>query len=213
MEKALNRGLHERSVNRVILDSRPVHSAIAHNEAIIDAQRKKPKVPVHAIVTAHNPMVRFIGSDNMQQNQEMFAVWLHTLAKWEQTTTPYLFTYAGYRPGPRTGRYALAGPANRGSVARQRALHPTTIFSFLRSRHIIETPSAKTQGVCMVSALYAVLGALLLIKFSFDVVRLRMQYRVSYGDGGFPNCKALSVSTATRLSTFRWHSFCCCLWR
>lgn len=93
VEKALNRGLHERSVNRVILDSRPVHSAIAHNEAIIDAQRKKPKVPVHAIVTAHNPMVRFIGSDNMQQNQEMFAVWLHTLAKWEQTTTPYLFLH------------------------------------------------------------------------------------------------------------------------
>ncbi|MGG1954754.1 DUF72 domain-containing protein [Enterobacter cloacae] len=93
VEKALNRGLHERSVNRVILDSRPVHSAIAHNEAIIDAQRKKPKVPVHAIVTAHNPMVRFIGSDNMQQNQEMFAVWLHTLAKWELTTTPYLFLH------------------------------------------------------------------------------------------------------------------------
>ncbi|MEG7492023.1 MAPEG family protein, partial [Enterobacter hormaechei] len=37
----------------------------------------------------------------------------------------------------------------------------------------------------MVSALYAVLGALLLIKFSFDVVRLRMKHRVSYGEGGF----------------------------
>lgn len=37
----------------------------------------------------------------------------------------------------------------------------------------------------MVSALYAVLSALLLIKFSFDVVRLRRQYRVAYGDGGF----------------------------
>lgn len=37
----------------------------------------------------------------------------------------------------------------------------------------------------MVSALYAVLCALLLIKFSFDVVRLRRQYRVAYGDGGF----------------------------
>ncbi len=35
----------------------------------------------------------------------------------------------------------------------------------------------------MVSALYAVLSALLLMKFSFDVVRLRMQYRVAYGDG------------------------------
>lgn len=37
----------------------------------------------------------------------------------------------------------------------------------------------------MVSALYAVLGALLLLKFSVDVVRLRTQYRVAYGDGGF----------------------------
>lgn len=92
-EKALNRGLHARSVNRVILDSRPVHSAVAHNEAIIDAQRKKPKVPVHAIITASNPMVRFIGSDNMQQNQALFAVWLQTLAKWEQTATPYLFLH------------------------------------------------------------------------------------------------------------------------
>ncbi|APZ07011.1 MULTISPECIES: MAPEG family protein [Kosakonia] len=37
----------------------------------------------------------------------------------------------------------------------------------------------------MVSALYAVLGALLLVKFASDVIRLRMQYRVSFGDGGF----------------------------
>ncbi len=37
----------------------------------------------------------------------------------------------------------------------------------------------------MVSALYAVLSALLLMKSLFDVVRLRMQYRVAYGDGGF----------------------------
>ncbi|MBW7983322.1 MAPEG family protein [Enterobacillus tribolii] len=37
----------------------------------------------------------------------------------------------------------------------------------------------------MVSALYVVLGALLLIKLSLNVVKLRVQYRVSYGDGGF----------------------------
>lgn len=54
----------------------------------------------------------------------------------------------------------------------------------------------------MVSALYAVLGALLLIKFSFDVVRLRMQYRVSYGDGGFSELQSAIRSTATRSSTF-----------
>ena len=37
----------------------------------------------------------------------------------------------------------------------------------------------------MVSALYVVLGAVLLVKLSLDVVKLRMQYRVAYGDGGF----------------------------
>lgn len=92
-EQQLNRGLHERGVNRVILDSRPVHSAIPHSEAIIDAQRKKPKVPVHAVVTANNPMVRFIGSDNMAQNRELFAVWLKALPQWCVNTTPYLFLH------------------------------------------------------------------------------------------------------------------------
>ncbi|MFS2225513.1 MAPEG family protein [Pantoea sp. B65] len=37
----------------------------------------------------------------------------------------------------------------------------------------------------MVSALYVVLGALFLIKFSIEVIRLRRQYRVAHGDGGF----------------------------
>lgn len=92
-EQAFNRGLHQRGVNRVILDSRPVHSATPSNEAIRDAQRKKPKVPVHALVTANNPLVRFIGSDDMQQNQVFFDIWLKTLSKWAQSTTPYLFLH------------------------------------------------------------------------------------------------------------------------
>jgi uncharacterized protein YecE (DUF72 family) len=29
----------------------------------------------------------------MQQNQQMFAVWLQKLAIWQQTTTPYLFLH------------------------------------------------------------------------------------------------------------------------
>lgn len=36
----------------------------------------------------------------------------------------------------------------------------------------------------MISALYVVLAAVLLIKLSFDVVRLRMEYRIATGDGG-----------------------------
>lgn len=52
----MNRGLHQRGVNRVILDSRPVHAAMPHSEAVRLAQRKKPKVTVHALVTAQHPM-------------------------------------------------------------------------------------------------------------------------------------------------------------
>ncbi|PHM27733.1 MAPEG family protein [Xenorhabdus budapestensis] len=37
----------------------------------------------------------------------------------------------------------------------------------------------------MISSLYIVLGALLVIKLSFDVIKLRTQYRVTSGDGGF----------------------------
>ncbi|AWK14698.1 MAPEG family protein [Candidatus Fukatsuia symbiotica] len=37
----------------------------------------------------------------------------------------------------------------------------------------------------MVSSFYVVLGAILLLKLSLDVVKLRNQYRVTYGDGGF----------------------------
>ncbi|WLI76072.1 DUF72 domain-containing protein [Kosakonia sp. H02] len=92
-EKALNQGLHARNINRVILDSRPVHSARPHSVVIREAQRKKPKVPVHALLTAHHPMVRFIGSDDMQQNRQLFNVWLNKLPEWEKTTTPYLFLH------------------------------------------------------------------------------------------------------------------------
>ena len=92
-EQQLNRGLHQRNVNRVILDSRPVHSAVARSPSMIEAQKKKPKVPVHALVTAHNPMVRFIGSDDMTQNRELFSVWIRTLPKWTPTATPYLFLH------------------------------------------------------------------------------------------------------------------------
>lgn len=37
----------------------------------------------------------------------------------------------------------------------------------------------------MVSALYVVLGVLIIMKFALDVVRYRRHYRVAFGDGGF----------------------------
>lgn len=92
-EQALNRGLHQRGVNRVILDVRGVHSALPANEAIIEAQRKKPHLPVHAVMTADQPMIRFIGSDNPDANLQWFQAWLTKLPKWCEQGQPWLFIH------------------------------------------------------------------------------------------------------------------------
>lgn len=92
-EQALNRGLHQRGVNRVILDTRGVHSAKPHNQAIIDAQRKKPKLPVHAVMTADKPIIRFIGGDDAETNLQWFQAWLTRLPQWCEQGQPWLFLH------------------------------------------------------------------------------------------------------------------------
>lgn len=92
-ERAFNRGLHERQINRVLLDSRPVHHAKPLTPAVRDAQQKKPKLPVHAVLTADNPLVRFVGGDVLEDNRVWLQQWEHKLAEWSHSHTPYLFIH------------------------------------------------------------------------------------------------------------------------
>jgi len=92
-EQALNRGLRQRRVNRVILDTRGVHSAVPSNPEIIAAQRKKPQLPVHAIMTAEQPMIRFIGGDDEKANLKWFQAWLNKLPQWCEQGQPWLFIH------------------------------------------------------------------------------------------------------------------------
>lgn len=77
----------------VILDSRPVHHAAPHTAAVRDAQQKKPKLPVHALVTADQPLVRFIGGDQLADNLRWFDAWQQKLPLWQQQHQPYLFIH------------------------------------------------------------------------------------------------------------------------
>lgn len=100
-ERALNRGLHQRNVNRVILDTRGVHSANPSHAAIVEAQRKKPRLPVHAVMTANAPIIRFIGGDDPQANLRWFQSWLQRLPLWSQAGQPWLFIHTpdvGFAP-------------------------------------------------------------------------------------------------------------------
>ncbi len=93
-EKALNHWLHEENIDRIIMDSRPLFSAKRDSDAIIDAQRKKPKVPVHAISTGEKPMIRFIGHPEMEENLIFFEPWLKKLPQWiAEGKQPYLMVH------------------------------------------------------------------------------------------------------------------------
>ncbi|MEH0834186.1 DUF72 domain-containing protein [Pectobacterium cacticida] len=91
-EQALNRGLRQHGVNRVILDSRPVHHAAPNSAALREAQRKKPRVPVHAVLTATQPLIRFIGSETQEENLRWFDSWRNKLPQWSGAT-PYFFIH------------------------------------------------------------------------------------------------------------------------
>ncbi len=93
-EQALNQWLSECGIDRIIMDSRPVFAAMPTNAVIIDAQNKKPKVPVHAVATAHRPLIRFIGHPEQQANEAFFTPWLNKLPQWiAQGKQPYLMIH------------------------------------------------------------------------------------------------------------------------
>ncbi|WP_232611247.1 DUF72 domain-containing protein [Photobacterium phosphoreum] len=94
-EQALNRLLIEKNSNRIIMDSRPLFSAQPTTPAIIEAQRKKPRLPVHAIATANNPVIRFIGHPNDSYNAPFFNNWLQRIPLWlAEGKQPYLFIHS-----------------------------------------------------------------------------------------------------------------------
>lgn len=92
-ERTLNRGLLARGVNRVILDSRPVHLSTSTAPAAVHARTQKPRVPAHAIRTGTQPMVRFIGSDAVAESVPLFRVWREKLPGWLAEGDALLFIH------------------------------------------------------------------------------------------------------------------------
>ncbi|TCW00037.1 DUF72 domain-containing protein [Biostraticola tofi] len=92
-ERRLNQGLHQRKINRVVMDSRPVHAAMPTSAALLAAKKQKPNVPVHALLTADRPLVRFIGADSLDDNLTLFSPWLDTLDGWRSKACPFLFIH------------------------------------------------------------------------------------------------------------------------
>jgi uncharacterized protein YecE (DUF72 family) len=91
-ELTLNRLLQKFGAERVVLDSRALFSVAASSPALLDAQGKKPRLPVHAICLSSQPMLRFIGTDDLALNRQFYTPWLSKIKQWlAEGKTPYCF--------------------------------------------------------------------------------------------------------------------------
>lgn len=93
-EKALNRLLHERGVERIGLDSRALFSCTARDPAVLHAQSKKPRVPPRPAAFTRHPQVRFIGRPELEMNDAFLAPWLDKVAAWiEEGRAPHVYLH------------------------------------------------------------------------------------------------------------------------
>ncbi|MCE0496288.1 DUF72 domain-containing protein [Vibrio sp. DNF-1] len=93
-EKAFNAWLIDKNLDRIIMDSRPIFSVSPTGPLLADAQKKKPKVPVHAISTANHPLIRFIGLPSPADNTDFIQPWIGKLSDWmSRGKIPYLMVH------------------------------------------------------------------------------------------------------------------------
>lgn len=97
-------GKHERNlisllksydVDRVIFDTRKLHSTTSNDPTIIEAQKKKPKVPVRFDTTGARPVLRFVGTNDILNNEPYLKEWAIIVAEWiGEGLHPYVFIHA-----------------------------------------------------------------------------------------------------------------------
>lgn len=81
-ERALNDALHARGVDRVVFDSRPLFAGPSETPEEIEAWARKPRLPVRAVATADQPVVRFIGQTEAAANPVFWAPWVERVSRW-----------------------------------------------------------------------------------------------------------------------------------
>ena len=105
-EIALNQLLIANNINRIAMDTRALFAVKPTTEALIDAQQKKPHLPVHAIATSSEPMVRFVIADLENDYKTFYQPWLSKVSQWlDEGKSPYVFFHtADNREAPLLAR-------------------------------------------------------------------------------------------------------------
>ena len=105
-EIALNQLLMANNINRIAMDTRALFAVKPTTEALIDAQQKKPYLPVHAIATGSEPMARFVIADLENDYKTFYQPWLSKVTQWlDEGKSPYVFFHtADNREAPLLAR-------------------------------------------------------------------------------------------------------------
>jgi uncharacterized protein YecE (DUF72 family) len=83
-ETDLNALLAQYSVARVLMDTRPIRVGTPQEQALLQAQERKPDLPVHITTTCDLVFVRYIGHPKMHVNDQFLSQWVQHVTSWLQ---------------------------------------------------------------------------------------------------------------------------------
>lgn len=82
-------------VDRVIFDTRKLHSSRSDDPSVKKAQKKKPKVPVRFSAIGSRPIVRYVGTNDILNNEAYLKEWAIVVADWiKEGRHPYVFIHS-----------------------------------------------------------------------------------------------------------------------
>lgn len=94
-ERRLFELLKANSIDRVTFDTRKLHSIQGGDESIRKAQKKKPKTPVRFDASSSRPFVRYVGANDVLNNETWLKEWAIITADWiNDGLHPYIFIHA-----------------------------------------------------------------------------------------------------------------------
>lgn len=94
-ERMLNELLRNHGIDRVIFDTRKLHELRSNEKSILDAQKRKPTVPVRFDAISSRPFLRYVGGNDILSNEAYLKEWAMMAAGWVQKgQLPYLFIHS-----------------------------------------------------------------------------------------------------------------------
>lgn len=101
----LNDLLHCHNVGRVLLDTRPIYDC--PDDPQLHSERKKPRLPLHKVITADFGLIRYISHPDRALNAPFLLEWVRQIDEWlQQGKQLYFFVHCPLEErSPANARY------------------------------------------------------------------------------------------------------------